>query len=271
MKKFLAALLIVGSLFFVPTAEAAIETFVGEGNATMNKTETQGQLINRAKGYAIRNAGEQVGVYVISQSKLRNLELVEDNVISITGRIMKITDTRVEKTLLKDVLQVRVKITVKLDTDELQRELDKFDKNRPKPAPVEQPKPTMPIERPKPIETPAPSNTIKTYVGTDDYTVGQRETQEEAENHSKLRAMRNACEQAGVFIRSQSRSKDLELVEDEIISVAETIAKIVGKPEYKTEVLSDGRSTVIHTKVTIQINTDDLERRLEEFARRHKR
>lgn len=111
---------------------------------------------------------------------------------------------------------------------------------------------------------------VKTYTGTDDYTVGERETQEDAQNHSKLRALRNAQEQAGLYIRSRSRSKDLELIDDEIVTLTEGIVKIVGAPQYRKEILSDGKSILIHTTVTVQIDTEDVDRRLEEIARKHK-
>ena len=164
MRKLFMAALISGILFFMPAAEAEIETYIGVGNATMNETENQEQVINRAKGYALRRASEQAGVYVISQSKLRDLELVDDEVISITGGLMKITDEKVEKSLLGgEVLQVTVTVTVQIDSEALQREIDRrLEKQRPKtpidrPKPIEQPKP-KPVEqpKPKPVEQPKP-------------------------------------------------------------------------------------------------------------------
>lgn len=148
MRKLLMATLILGILFFMPAAEAEIETYIGVGNATMNETENQEQVISRAKGYALRNASEQAGIYVVSQSKLRDLELVEDEVTSITGGLMKITDTKVEKSLLGgEVLQVRVTVTVQIDSEALQREIERRLENQ---------RPKTPIDRPKPIGQPKP-------------------------------------------------------------------------------------------------------------------
>lgn len=110
---------------------------------------------------------------------------------------------------------------------------------------------------------------IETYIGTDDYTVGEHETQDEAQNHSKARALRNAQEQAGVYIRSQSRIHNLQLVDDEILTLTEGIIKIVGAPQYRKEILNDGKTVLIHTTITIQIDTNDLDRRLEEIAKHH--
>lgn len=148
MKKLLTIALVSAICVFMSVAEAAVETYIGVGNATMNETETQEQVFNRAKGYALRRAAEQAGVYVVSQSKLRDLELVEDEIVSITGGLMKITDTKVEKALLGgEVLQVTVTLTVQIDSDELQREIDRRLENQ---------RPKTPIDRPKPLEQPKP-------------------------------------------------------------------------------------------------------------------
>ena len=77
---------------------------------------------------------------------------------------MKITDEKVEKSLLGgEVLQVTVTVTVQIDSEALQREIDRrLEKQRPKtpidrPKPIEQPKP-KPVEqpKPKPVEQPKP-------------------------------------------------------------------------------------------------------------------
>ena len=110
---------------------------------------------------------------------------------------------------------------------------------------------------------------IQTYTGTDEYIVGEHETHEVAKNNSKIRAMRNAQDQAGVFIRSRSRTKDLELVDDEIVTLTEGILKVVGAPIHEIRLLGDGKGILIHTTITVEIDTDDLDRRLAEIARTH--
>lgn len=110
---------------------------------------------------------------------------------------------------------------------------------------------------------------IQTYTGTDEYIVGEHETHEVAKNNSKIRAMRNAQDQAGVFIRSRSRMKDLELVDDEVVTLTEGILKIVGAPIHEIRLLGDGKGILIHTTIKVEIDTDDLDRRLAEIARVH--
>lgn len=176
MKKLLAALLILGSLFFMPAALAEIETYTGEGKATMSEAETLEKVIERAKTYALRNAREKAGVYIRSQSRLRDLELVEDEVVTLTSGILKIKDSKVEKTLVNDAIQVYVIVTVTVDSDDLQREIDKFlarnpnrkpeppnvEKTKPKEKIEPSPPPAPPVEKPKPVEKfePPPSPLI---------------------------------------------------------------------------------------------------------------
>lgn len=109
---------------------------------------------------------------------------------------------------------------------------------------------------------------IQTFTGTDEYTVGETETQADAKERSRLRALRNAQEQAGVYIRSQSRMRDLELVDDEVVTLTAAVLKVVGAPVYKVRVLDDGKSTLIVTTVTVQIDTDDVDRRLKTIEAR---
>lgn len=154
MKKFLAALIVAGNFLFMSPSYASIETYVGEGSATMSEAETQDVAVDRAKLKALRHAQEQAGVYIRSQSRMRDLELVDDEVEMLTGGIVKIISTNVKKTVLNDdVIQVFVTVTVQINTDDLQREIDKLlDKRKPKP-PVDRPKP---IEQPKPVDKPKP-------------------------------------------------------------------------------------------------------------------
>lgn len=126
MKKFLTAFLILGVLFFASDVNAETETYTGEGRATMSESETQEQIIERAKTYALRNAREKAGVYIKTKSRLKDFELVEDDVLTLTSGVLKITDTQVEKTLVNDTIQFFVTVTVIIDMDNLQQEIDNF-------------------------------------------------------------------------------------------------------------------------------------------------
>lgn len=149
MRKLLMAALILGILFFMPAAEAEIETYIGEGSATMSENETQDAAFDRAKDKALRHAQEQAGLYIVSQSHMRDLELVQDDVKTISAAFVKVLKTDHKKTMSDDgVIQFFVTVTVQIDSEALQREIDRR---------LEiQRQPKTPIDRPQPIDPPKP-------------------------------------------------------------------------------------------------------------------
>ena len=126
MKKFLTTLLVVLSLVFASTTQAAIETYTGEGTATSGDSETTAQVVERAKLYAKKNALEQSAIYIQYRTTAK-VEFVDDELVSDEAGILKVVGKpMIEKNLLGgSALQVHVTITAEIDTDALQRELDK--------------------------------------------------------------------------------------------------------------------------------------------------
>lgn len=96
----------------------------------MGESETLEKVIERAKQYAKREAIEKAGVYIRSRSEVRNLELVKDEIISMAGGIVKVIDSDKEIISKDNAVKVFVTVTITIDTDDLQREIDKyFEKN----------------------------------------------------------------------------------------------------------------------------------------------
>lgn len=99
---------------------------------------------------------------------------------------------------------------------------------------------------------------IQTYEGSDEYYVlGAVENINVARERARERAIRNAREKAGIYIHSYSRTKDFELIEDEIISVASGVLRII-ETYYETEDLPDSKGYLIRATVKADIDTDDL-------------
>ena len=127
MKKFLTTLLVVLSLVFASTTQAAIETYTGEGTATSGDSETMAQVVERAKLYAKKNALEQSAIYIQYRTTAK-VEFVDDELVSDEAGVLKVVGKPIiERNLLGggDALQVHVTLTAEIDTDALQRELDK--------------------------------------------------------------------------------------------------------------------------------------------------
>lgn len=107
---------------------------------------------------------------------------------------------------------------------------------------------------------------VKTYEGTDEYIMNEFETIDIAKQRARQKAERNAQEKAGVYINSYSSMKNLELVEDEVISIACGIMSVIDV-KYTTEPLDDVNGFVIRATVKANIETDDVGKWLEKSAR----
>ena len=128
-KKFLnamAALLIGGSLF-IPTANAEVKTYTGEGEYLMSDFETPEVAKQRAKNRAEQNAQEQAGIYLESYSHMKNFELLNDEIITISSGIIKILDTKYRQEILSDVNAILIHVTIKaeIDSDNMDKWLNK--------------------------------------------------------------------------------------------------------------------------------------------------
>ena len=99
----------------------------------------------------------------------------------------------------------------------------------------------------------------KTYTGVGEYFMGERDTLETAKQSAKDRALRDALERAGVLIQSRSRTQDSELVEDEITSQTGAVLKVL-------EVVYEREDFLVRATVTVDIDAEDLNRRLTEAA-----
>ena len=96
---------------------------------------------------------------------------------------------------------------------------------------------------------------VKTYTGVGEYYMSDFETPEIAKQRAKQRAERNACEKAGVYVKSFSRTINLELDEDVIETMTSGILKIVDVQYHREN--SDNDTTLF--RVTIQAQIDDAD------------
>ena len=104
---------------------------------------------------------------------------------------------------------------------------------------------------------PAVNAEIKTYEGTDEYIMNEFETIDIAKQRAKQKAERNAQEQAGVYISSYSEMKNLELVTDEVISIACGILSVIDV-KYNVTPLENANGFLIRAMVKAHIETDDV-------------
>ena len=107
---------------------------------------------------------------------------------------------------------------------------------------------------------------VQTYEGTDEYYVlGAVENINVARERAHQRALRDACEKAGLYIRTFSKMVNTKLVEDEIITLSGAVMRVV-ESNYDIIPLSDNKGFVIRATVRADINDDDVEKFLNKDA-----
>ena len=67
---------------------------------------------------------------------------------------------------------------------------------------------------------------VKTYTGTGEYLMSDGETMDIAKQGAKMHAIRNAQEQAGIFLSSRSEVKNGKLTKDEIETFTVGVVKV---------------------------------------------
>ncbi len=123
----IAALLIGGNFLIAPVANAEIKTYTGEGEYLMSDFETPEIARQRAKARAEQNAQEQAGFFLESYSHMKNFELLNDEIITISAGIMKILDIQYQRNLLEGDQGVIIHVTLKaeIDSDNMDKWLNK--------------------------------------------------------------------------------------------------------------------------------------------------
>lgn len=121
MKKFLTALIAMGSLLFMPNALAEVMTVEGSDEYVMSEFETLDVAKQRAKEKAMRAAQEQAGVYVESTTDVVNFTVTNDEIHAITAGILNVSNVSYTQETLPNVngLVIRATVTALVDTDDI--------------------------------------------------------------------------------------------------------------------------------------------------------
>ena len=118
---------VVGSLLLMSSLHAQVMTYTGSDEYIMSEFETIDIAKQRAEQKAIRNAQEQAGVYVESNTQVVNMMVTKDEIRTMTAGILKVTDVQYQLTPLEGGKSLIVKATVKadIDTDDFANYLNK--------------------------------------------------------------------------------------------------------------------------------------------------
>ena len=132
-KKFIAAALAVGTFIFAPNVEAEnLNYYTGTGEYIMSDSETQEFAKEGAKMQATRAAQEKAGVFVSSNTKIKNYMVEADEIETFTASIVKfIGEPKFEPLLIpgndgKTYIKFIATITVAIDLDDLNAQIENW-------------------------------------------------------------------------------------------------------------------------------------------------
>lgn len=97
---------------------------------------------------------------------------------------------------------------------------------------------------------------IKNYEGHGEYYIVDDETNDFAKKQAELEAWRNILDKICVYVKANSVMIDNELDEDEIITIAAGILRVI---ETKHAIKVEDDALIVRAFVTATIDTDELE------------
>ncbi len=109
---------------------------------------------------------------------------------------------------------------------------------------------------------------IQTYTGEGIYIMSEGENLGVAKERAKANAMRNACEQAGVYVESRTEVRNLQVDKDEIITMTSNILQLIEEPHfYPLEEVDNLEGIKIRVTVKAKIDDTDINRWLNKGSR----
>ncbi|MBR1806300.1 MAG: tetratricopeptide repeat protein [Selenomonadaceae bacterium] len=102
--------------------------------------------------------------------------------------------------------------------------------------------------------------TVKMYTATAEDYASEVESQDIAKLRARDKAIKKATKEAGVYLKTYSRSVNNELTDDEVTAITSNSWQLVGEPKYSRSVkqVSDETSIIVWT-ATVEVNVDDAE------------
>ena len=112
-------------------ANAELQKYTGVGESIISDRETLEIGKQGAKMQAIRNAQEQAGVFLSSQTVVKNARMQSDEIMAFTASVVHIDEPNIKYELipLNDALgtaKYRATVIVTIDTDELNDKINKW-------------------------------------------------------------------------------------------------------------------------------------------------
>src|SRR3990167_4842469 len=120
MRKYIFPILVSVLLFYPLQGFAEVKEIISEGTYNMGDGETPSVAESRALLQAKRTALEQAGTYVESYTKVKNLQLTEDEIKVLSSGIMEVEFLDKKRTVVGDGIHFWVQIKAKVNPDKIE-------------------------------------------------------------------------------------------------------------------------------------------------------
>ena len=102
--------------------------------------------------------------------------------------------------------------------------------------------------------------TVKLYTASGEGYCYESESQDIAKKRAVDKAVKKATKEAGVYLKSYSRTVNSELTDDEVTAITSNAWQLVGEPKFTREIINhSGDTQIIVWKATVEVNVDDSE------------
>lgn len=102
--------------------------------------------------------------------------------------------------------------------------------------------------------------TVKLYTASGEGYCYESESQDIAKQRAVDKAVKKATKEAGVYLKTYSRSVNSELTDDEVTAITSNAWQLVGEPKFTREIINhSGDTQIIVWKATVEVNVDDSE------------
>ena len=102
--------------------------------------------------------------------------------------------------------------------------------------------------------------TVKLYTASGEGYCYESESQDIAKQRAVDKAIKKATKQAGVYLKTYSRTVNSELTDDEVLAITSNAWQLVGEPKFTRELINhSGDTQIIVWTATVEVNVDDSE------------
>ena len=119
----LSVITLLAALLSPLVAFAEIQTFIATHTYVLGDHDSKDDARQRCLLETKRTILEQAGVYIESESEVRNFDLTKDKITSFTAAVMQVKDTKEEVSFQQGHMTMTLKLTAQVDLEEVRKQL----------------------------------------------------------------------------------------------------------------------------------------------------